>query len=95
MKVLRSISSSDSKNRFVADTSSHFEVYGPRFLFFSLFSYSDSYLINVALISSSGLREFKNSSVFKRDQRYSRMRNDAITQLALDYPRKECTKTDS
>ena len=49
--------------------------------------------MNVALISKSGLLEFKNSKVFKRLQLYFRIIYVAITQDALDYPLTECTNT--
>ena len=41
---------------------------------FSRVSYSCSYEMKVALISSSGRREFRNSRVFISDQRYLRIR---------------------
>jgi precorrin-6B methylase 1 len=49
--------------------------------------------MNEALISNSGRREFKNSSVLIMLQRYLRMIKQASTEAALDWPRTEWTKT--
>ena len=91
--MLRSISSSLSRNLFSSAISSHLDVFGPRDLFFSLDSYSESCLMNVALISRSGLLEFKNSSVLRRLQRYFLIRYVAITQDARDCPLTEWMRT--
>ena len=49
--------------------------------------------MKVPLISSSGLLELRNSNVFRRLQRYLRIRYTARTDAARDYPRTECTRT--
>ena len=51
--------------------------------------------MNVPLISKSGRREFKNSSVFNIDHLYLRIKYAARTDEERLYPRTECTRTDS
>lgn len=51
--------------------------------------------MNVALISRSGLLEFKNSRALSRDHLYFRIMYAARAHVALLYPLTEWTKTDS
>ena len=92
-KVFLNISSSLSRNLLSSAISSHLELLGPRPRFLSRFSYSLNYLMKVALISRSGLLEFKNSNVFSRDHLYLRIMNEAITQDERLYPLTEWTNT--
>ena len=91
MKVFRSRSSSLSRNMFFYERSCQPTVMGPKFLADNLYSYSPNYLINVTLISRSGLREFKNSNVFIIDQLYLRIKYVAKTQLDRLWPLTEWT----
>lgn len=49
--------------------------------------------MKVALISRSGLLEFRNSRVLSRLQRYLRIMKEAMTQEARDCPLTEWTRT--
>lgn len=51
--------------------------------------------MNVALISRSGLLEFKNSSALRRDHLYFLIIYAASAHVALLYPLTEWTRTDS
>lgn len=100
-KVLRRIASSASNSeetftpggRYplgpLKEYSSKVKERGPRPCLFSLRSYSSSYAIKEALISRSGLRELRNSSVFIIDQRYFLMMYTARTEAARLCPRTE------
>jgi len=52
-------------------------------LWYKRFLYWESWFTKLVLISRSGLLEFKNSSVFKRLQRYYHMMQAAIMKHAL------------
>ena len=85
-KVLRRIASSDSSSFDTVIPATRFPLLSlneyslklveraPKPTAFSLFSYSWSYEMKLALISRSGLREFKNSSVLISDHRYLRIK---------------------
>lgn len=93
--MLRRSSSSQAKVGLRLLSSSHLLVTFKRIWLLRRASYADSWLMKVALISRSGLREFKNSSDFNSDHLYLRMMYAARAHVALLCPRTEWTRTDS
>ena len=65
---------------------------GPMLRADNLYSYSPNCLMKVTLISRSGRREFKNSSVLIMDQLYLRIKKVARTHDERLCPLTECTR---